>query len=207
MANRCLNKIMLIGNLTRDPELRFTPQGVAVCSFGLATNRRWTTQAGDQKEDAQFHRIVAWNKLAELCSQLLAKGRRVYVEGRLQYREWTGSDGNKRRDAEIVISDMIILDSQRAPQEAELESELEQAAGGETATETAVEAPATETEASPEEPASEPTAPAAEEKTAEEKTAETGAEEAKTEVDSAAEEQAAEAAEEKPAEGEEKRPF
>lgn len=110
MANRCLNKVMLIGNLTRDPELRYTPQGVAVCSFGLATNRRWTTKTGERKEDAQFHRIVAWNKLAELCSQLLVKGRRVYLEGRLQYREWVGNDGNKRRDAELVIEDMIILD-------------------------------------------------------------------------------------------------
>jgi len=114
MANYCLNKVMLIGNLTRDPELRYTPQGVAVCSFGLATNRRWTTQAGERKESAQFHRIVAWNKLAELCSQLLVKGRRVYLEGRLQYREWVGNDGNKRRDAELVIEDMIILDSRQA---------------------------------------------------------------------------------------------
>jgi len=115
MANRCLNKAMLIGNLTRDPELRYTPSGVAVCSFGLATNRRWTTKDGEQKDDAQFHRIVAWNRLAELCSQLLVKGRHVYVEGRIQYREWTGSDGVKRQTTEIIISDMIILDSR--PQE------------------------------------------------------------------------------------------
>jgi len=126
MANRCLNKVTLIGNLTRDPELRYTPQGVAVCSFGLATNRQWTTQGGEQKEDAQFHRIVAWNKLAELCSQLLVKGRRVFVEGRLQYREWTTSEGSKRRDSEIIIRDMIILDSrQTITQESSLESELE----------------------------------------------------------------------------------
>ena len=125
MANRSLNKTMLIGNLTRDPELRYTPGGVAVCSFGLATNRRWTTQSGEKKEDAQFHRIVAWSQLAELCSQLLTKGRRVYLEGRLQYREWTGQDGNRRRDAEIVISDMIILDSRYGGQESGLEEELE----------------------------------------------------------------------------------
>lgn len=137
MANRCLNKVILIGNLTRDPELRYTPQGVAVCSFGLATNRRWTTQAGEQREDAQFHRIVAWNKLAELCSQLLVKGRRIYAEGRLQYREWTGNDGNKRRDAEVIIRDMIILDSRRVSEETELEGELEKAAVyDETTTET-----------------------------------------------------------------------
>lgn len=108
---RSLNKVTLIGNLTRDPELRYTPAGAAVCAFGLATNRQWTTESGDKKEDAEFHRIVAWNKLAELCAQLLAKGRKVYVEGRLQTRRWTGRDGVERITTEIVISDMIILDS------------------------------------------------------------------------------------------------
>jgi len=127
MANRCLNKVILIGNLTRDPELRYTPSGVAVCSFGMATNRSWKTQSGEQKEDAQFHRIVAWNKLAELCSQLLVKGRRVYIEGRLQHREWTGNDGVKRKDAEIIISNMIILDPRPVTQGGNLEEELEKA--------------------------------------------------------------------------------
>ncbi len=119
---------MLIGNLTRDPELRYTPGGVAVASFGLATNRRWTAQTGEQKEDAQFHRIVAWNKLGELCSQLLTKGKRVYVEGRLQHKEWTGNDGIKRKDTEIIISDMIILDSRQAAQKGGLETGLEKPA-------------------------------------------------------------------------------
>ena len=105
---------MLIGNLTRDPELRYTAQGTAVCNFGLATNRYWTTDTGEKKEDAEFHRIVSWNKLAELCSQLLAKGRKVYIEGRLQTRTWTGADGSQRTTTEIVISDMVILDSRRA---------------------------------------------------------------------------------------------
>ncbi len=114
MATRCLNKVSLIGNLTRDPELRYTPGGMAVVSFGVATNRSWTTKQGERKEDAQFHRIVAWNKLAELCSQLLAKGTRAYVEGRLQYREWTGQDALKRQVAEIVISDMVVLSSYRS---------------------------------------------------------------------------------------------
>lgn len=113
---RSLNKAELIGNLTRDPELRYTPQGTAVCNFGLATNRQWTTESGEKKEDAEFHRIVAWNKLAELCSQLLSKGRKVYVEGRLQTRRWTTQDGIERTTTEIVISDMIILDSRGAPQ-------------------------------------------------------------------------------------------
>lgn len=102
---------MLIGNLTRDPELRYTPGGMAVASFGLATNRVWVTKQGERKEDAQFHRIVAWNKLAELCSQLLSKGRRVYVDGRIQYREYNDQENNKKQIAEIVIDDMVILDN------------------------------------------------------------------------------------------------
>lgn len=112
---RSLNKVELIGNLTRDPELRYTPQGTAVCTFGLATNRQWTTESGEKKEDVEFHRIVSWAKLAELCAQLLAKGRKVYVEGRLQTRKWTGQDEVERTTTEIVISDMIILDSRGAP--------------------------------------------------------------------------------------------
>lgn len=110
---RSLNKVTLIGNLTRDPELRYTPQGTAVCTFGLATNRSWTTDSGEKKEDADFHRLVAWNKLAELCSQLLTKGRKIYVEGRLSTRTWAGQDGVQKSVTEIVISDMIILDSRR----------------------------------------------------------------------------------------------
>ena len=118
---RSLNKVTLIGNLTRDPELRYTPQGTAVCTFGVATNRQWTTDAGEKKEDAEFHRVVAWNKLAEICSQLLTKGRKVYVEGRLQTRSWTGQDGAQRTSTEIVINDMIILDSRRDMAEGEFQ--------------------------------------------------------------------------------------
>lgn len=114
---RSLNKVELIGNLTRDPELRYTPQGTAVCTFSIATNRQWTTDSGEKKEDAEFHRIVAWNKLAELCSQLLAKGRKIYVEGRLSNRSWTGQDGAQKNVTEIVINDMIILDSRREVKE------------------------------------------------------------------------------------------
>ena len=113
MSARSLNKVTLIGNMTRDPELRYTPAGNAVVSFGLATNRGWTTESGEKREETEFHRIVAWNKLAELCSQLLVKGRKVYVEGRLQTRTWTGQDGTQRTSTEIVIDDMIILDSRR----------------------------------------------------------------------------------------------
>jgi len=113
MSSRSLNKVQLIGNLTRDPELRYTPTGAAVCTIGLATNRTWTTDSGEKKEETEFHRVVAWNKLAELCSQLLAKGRKIYVEGRLRTNSWTGQDGTQRSTTEIVIEDMIILDSRR----------------------------------------------------------------------------------------------
>jgi single-strand DNA-binding protein len=114
MSVRSLNKVMLIGNLTRDPELRYTPNGAAVCTMGLATNRSWTTDTGEKKDDVEYHRLVAWNKLAELCSQLLTKGRKIYTEGRLQTRTYTGQDGVQRSTTEIVMDDMIILDPKSA---------------------------------------------------------------------------------------------
>lgn len=107
---KSLNKVILIGNLTRDPELKYTPSGAAVTTFSIATNRQWTTDSGEKKEDAEFHRIVAWNKLAEICSQLLTKGRKVYVEGRLQTRSWQAQDGSQKQTTEVVINDMIVLD-------------------------------------------------------------------------------------------------
>jgi len=115
---------MLIGNLTRDPELRYTPAGMAVVSFGLATNRTWITKQGERKEDAQFHRIVAWNKLAELCSQLLSKGRRVYVDGRIQYRDFMDQENNKKQIAEIIIDDMIILDNKGSNNDREVSGDF-----------------------------------------------------------------------------------
>ena len=140
---RSLNKAVLIGNLTRDPELRYTPQGTAVCTFGVATNRQWVTESGEKKEDAEFHRIVAWSKLAEICSQLLTKGRKVYVEGRLQTRSWQGQDGNQRQTTEIVISDMIILDSRRDAVSGEGEFDIPDSVGAEVPT-NAVEIPVEE---------------------------------------------------------------
>ncbi|HUQ85501.1 MAG TPA: single-stranded DNA-binding protein [Candidatus Limnocylindrales bacterium] len=107
---RSLNKVQLIGNLTRDPELRYTPNGNAVCSFSIATNRNWTTDSGEKREEVDFHRIIAWNKLGELCSQFLVKGRKVYVEGRLTTRAWTGQDGSQKSTTEVIINDMILLD-------------------------------------------------------------------------------------------------
>ena len=112
MAVRSLNKVMLIGNLTRDPNLRYTPTGTAVCSFGLATNRSWASaDGGDKQERTEFHNIVAWAKLAEICGQLLHKGDKVYLEGRLQTREWKGDDEQSRRTTEVVIDNMILLRS------------------------------------------------------------------------------------------------
>lgn len=108
---------MLIGNLTRDPELKYTPTGAAVCTIGLATNRSWTTESGEKREEVEYHRLVAWGKLAELCSQLLVKGRKIYTEGRIQSRKWSGQDGVERTTVEIVMDDMMILDSKRTTEE------------------------------------------------------------------------------------------
>ncbi len=110
---RSLNKMTLIGNLTHDPELRYTPQGNAVCTFSVATNRQWATESGEKKEEAEFHRVVSWNKLAEICAQFLGKGRKVYIEGRLQTRDWQAQDGTQKKTTEIVANEMIILDSRR----------------------------------------------------------------------------------------------
>jgi single-strand DNA-binding protein len=107
---KSLNKVQLIGNLTRDPELRYTEKGTAVCSFGLATNRTVTTESGEKTEETDFHRIIAWKKLAELCDQYLTKGRKVYVSGRLQTRRFIGQDGKEKAVTEVVIDDLILLD-------------------------------------------------------------------------------------------------
>ncbi len=110
MSVRSLNKVMLIGNLTRDPNLRFTPNSTAVCSFGLATNRTWTpSDGGEKQERTEFHSVVAWGKLAEICGNLLHKGDKTFVEGRLQTREWKSEDGQNRKITEIVIDDMMLL--------------------------------------------------------------------------------------------------
>ena len=112
MSVRSLNKVQLIGNLTRDPNLRYTPNNTSVCSFGIATNRTWASaDGGDKQERVEYHNIVAWSKLAEICEQLLHKGDKVYVEGRLQTREWKTDDDQERRTTEIVIDNMILLKS------------------------------------------------------------------------------------------------
>ncbi len=107
-----LNQVQIIGNLGRDPEMKYTPQGNAVVSFSVAVTR---TYGEDKKPDTEWFNIVAWNKLAELCNQYLAKGRKVYVEGRLQTRSWDGQDGVKKYRTELVANNVLFLD--RAPKD------------------------------------------------------------------------------------------
>lgn len=111
MASRSLNKVILIGNLTRDPEMRYTNSGTPVVTFGMATNKSWKDAGGETKELAEFHNLVAWNKMAEICQQLLSSGMKVYIEGSLNTRSWEGEDGVKKYKTEIRIDDMILLDS------------------------------------------------------------------------------------------------
>ncbi|UCF36816.1 MAG: single-stranded DNA-binding protein [Acidobacteriota bacterium] len=109
-----VNKVMLIGRLGRDPELRHTASGTAVATFSLATTERYGDADGAKNERTEWHRIVAWSKLAEICGSYLKKGRLVFIEGRLQTREWDDRDGNKRRTTEIVASNMQMLESRAA---------------------------------------------------------------------------------------------
>lgn len=106
-----LNRAQIIGNLTRDPEVRQTPGGAAVASFGVATNFQWTDQSGQKQEKVEFHNVVAWRRLAEICGQYLKRGSKVFIEGRIQTRSWEGEDGQKRYRTEIVADNMIMLDS------------------------------------------------------------------------------------------------
>ena len=108
-----LNRATIMGNLTRDPELRQTPNGKSVCSFAIATNRRWNNQDGEQQEQVEFHDVVAWGKLAEICSKVLYKGRKAYIEGRLQTQSWEGQDGVKRNKTEIVADNVLAVGAPR----------------------------------------------------------------------------------------------
>lgn len=109
-----LNRATIIGNLTRDPEVRSTPNGRSVCSIGVATNRFWTDTNGVKQKQAEFHNVVLWGKLADIAGQYLKKGQKVYFEGRLQTRDWTGQDGAKRTRTEIIADNMIMLGSRGA---------------------------------------------------------------------------------------------
>ena len=110
-----LNKAQLIGNLTKDPELKTIPSGQAVASFSVATNSSWVDKAGQKQEKSEFHNVVAWGKLAEICGSYMKKGKKVYVEGRIQTRDWEGEDGVKKYRTEIVADNVIMLDRAGSP--------------------------------------------------------------------------------------------
>ena len=111
MASKSVNKIILIGNLGQDPELRYTSSGVAVASFSLATGESWKDQDGNVQEKTQWHKLVAWRKLAEIVGEYLKKGSKVYIEGRIQYRSYDDKNGVKRDVTEIVVDQLLMLDS------------------------------------------------------------------------------------------------
>jgi len=106
---RGLNKVMLIGNLGRDPEMRYTPNGKPVTSFSLAASRNWVSADGERHDETEWFNVVAWGNLAEICNQHLSKGQKVYVEGRLQTRSWEDENGQKHFRTEVVANEMVIL--------------------------------------------------------------------------------------------------
>src|SRR5438874_2575037 len=107
---RGLNKCMIIGNVGRDPEMRYTPQGTAVTSFSVAVSRNWNPkEGGEQREETEWFNVTAWNKLAETCNQFLTKGQRVYVEGRITLHSWDGTDGLKHSRLDLIANDMVML--------------------------------------------------------------------------------------------------
>jgi single-strand DNA-binding protein len=110
-----LNKVMLIGNVTRDPEVRTTPNGQNVATIGVATNRRWNDQSGQKKEEVEFHNVVVWRKLADIVGQYVKKGSKIYVEGRIKTRSWDDQSGQKRYRTEIIADNIIMLDRAGQP--------------------------------------------------------------------------------------------
>jgi single-strand DNA-binding protein len=116
---RGLNKVMLIGRLGQDPEMRYTPSGRPLTKFQLAANRSWTTAEGDKKTETEWFNVVAWGKLAEICNQFLTKGQQVYVEGRLHTRHWQDDDNSSHSSVEVIAQEMIMLDGRAADEGAE----------------------------------------------------------------------------------------
>lgn len=119
-----VNRVILVGNLGRDPEVRFTANGRALARFSLATTERWTDQDGNKQERTEWHNIVVWGKQAETCGQYLSKGRQVFIEGSIRSRQYEDKDGNKRSITEIVARDVRFLGGGRAPQEAAVSAPL-----------------------------------------------------------------------------------
>ncbi len=132
-----VNKVILLGRLGQDPELKYTPGGAAVCNFSMATTEAWTDKQGAKQEKTEWHRIVVWGKLAELCNQYLAKGRQAFVEGRLQTRSWDDKDGSKRYTTEILANTVQFIGGATASNE-------NRSAGGPTTDRSFNQAPATE---------------------------------------------------------------
>ena len=121
--SRGLNKVMIIGRLGRDPEMRYTPSGRPVTTFTIATSRSWNTSEGGRRTETEWFNIVAWGSLAEICKQYLNKGQQVYVEGRLQTRQWEDSEGVKHTSTEIVANEMIMLGERRDANQAPMDFE------------------------------------------------------------------------------------
>lgn len=115
--NRGLNKVMIIGHLGRDPEMRYTPSGRPVITFSVATNRNWSTPDGERKTETEWFNVIAWGGLAETCNQLLKKGLQVYIEGRLQTRQWEDTEGVKHKSVEIVANEMMMLGNRHSHNE------------------------------------------------------------------------------------------
>jgi single-strand DNA-binding protein len=111
--SRCLNKVLIIGRLGRDPEMRYTPSGRPVTTFSVGTSRSWNTSDGERRSETEWFNVVAWGNLAEICNQHLTKGQLVYVEGRLQTRQWEDQQGNRHTNTEIVANEMIMLENRR----------------------------------------------------------------------------------------------
>ena len=110
---RDLNKVMIIGRLGRDPEMRYTPSGHPRTKFSVATGRHWTTQDGEKHSETEWFNVVTWDRLAEICNQYLSKGQRVYIEGRMQTRKWDDANGNRRYATEVIANEMLILSEKR----------------------------------------------------------------------------------------------
>ena len=123
MMSRGLNKLMIIGHLGRDPEMRYTPSGRPVTTFSVATSRTWHSSDGERHQETEWFNVVAWENLAEICNQQLKKGQQVYVEGRLQTRRWEDGDGNKHFTTEVVAKEMIILGSRKENLEQKFQTE------------------------------------------------------------------------------------
>jgi single-strand DNA-binding protein len=121
--SRGLNKVMIIGRLGRDPEMRYTPSGRPVTTFSVATSRSWNTADGERRTETEWFNVVAWSSLAEICNQYLVKGQQVYIEGRLQTRRWEDDQGKRHSSVEIVANEMIILGPRRSGANAEDEDE------------------------------------------------------------------------------------